>query len=91
MSVPPVQTFGYEDRVYDGLSHGVLVVEEARLVAEEEDPIRVRIDDDGEEGDDYFVGKILPLGEAADGRTRVAVFFSDFRWSDVKLVVGDPF
>ena len=41
MSVQPVQTFEDESRVYDGLSHGVLVVEESRLMAKVEDPIRV--------------------------------------------------
>ncbi len=91
MRVPPVQTFEHEDRVYDGLSDGVLVVEESRLVAEEEDPIRVLIGDDGEEGDDYFVNAILPLREETDSPPRVAVFFSEFRTSDMKLVVGDPF
>ena len=41
MSVQPAQTFEDESRVYDGLSHGVLVVEESRLMAKVEDPIRV--------------------------------------------------
>ena len=35
MRGPPVQNFGCQDRAYDGHSHGVLVVEESKLVAEE--------------------------------------------------------
>ena len=76
MDLQPIQTFSYEDRYYDGLSHGILVVEESRLAAKVEDRIRVLIDDDGEEGDDYTVNAILPLRDEPDGRQQVAVFFS---------------
>ena len=77
MRVPPVQTFEHEYRVYDGLSDGVLVVEESRLVAEVEDPIRVLIGDDREDGDDYVVNAVLPLREEPDCQPQVAVCFSE--------------
>ncbi len=77
MSVLRVQTFGYEDRAYDGLSHGVLVVEESKLVAEEEDSIRVLWSDEDEEGDDYVVDLILPLRDEPGRPPRVAVHFSE--------------
>ena len=50
-----VQTFSDADRLYDGLSVGVLVVEESRVVANVRDRIRVRYLDEVEEADDYFV------------------------------------
>ena len=77
MNMPPVQTFNYEDRIYDGLSHGVLVVEESSLLADVADPIRVLYGDDGEECDDYIVHLILRLQTEENGSPRVAVYFSD--------------
>ena len=77
MDLQPIQTFSNEDRYYDGLSHGILVVEESRLAAKVEDPIRVLIGDDGEEGDDYTVKTILPLRDEPSVPPRVAVYFSE--------------
>ena len=71
MSVPPVQTFGDDHRVHDGLSHGILVVEESG------DPIRVLWGDEDEEGDDYVVDLILPLRDQPGHPPRVAVCSSE--------------
>ena len=71
MRVPPVQIFSSEDRWYDGLDHGVLVVEESKLVAAEEHPIHVLWGDEDEEGDDYVVDLIPPpSGRAGSPATR---------------------
>ncbi len=77
MRVPPVQIFSSEDRWYDGLDHGVLVVEESKLVAAEEDPIHVLWDDEDERGDDYIIELILPLRDEPGSPPRVAVHFSE--------------
>ena len=73
----PVQTFGSDDRWHDAFDHGVLVVEAAKFVAEEGDPIRVLYGDEDEDGDDYFVEFILPLGKETGSPPRVCVGFSD--------------
>ena len=72
-----VQMFNNEDRVYDGYSRGVLVLEESRLAAEEGDPIHVRYGDEDGEVDDYFVNCILPLRDEPGKPARVAVYFSE--------------
>ena len=84
MTMTPVQTFSDEDRIYDGLSVGVFVVEESRLLANVGDPISVLYGDDVEEADDYLVHVILPLGADAASEPSVAVFFSN------ELVPSDP-
>ena len=72
-----VQTFCSDDRWHDALDHGVLVVEASKLVAKEEDRIRLLYGDQDEDGDDYFVEFILPLGKKTGSPPRVCVLFSD--------------
>ena len=68
-----VQTFCSDDRWHDALDHGVLVVEESKLVAEEWDPIRVLNGAEDEDGNDYFVEFILPLGKETGRQPRVCM------------------
>ena len=90
MSVATVQTFTSEDRVYDGLSQGVLVVDESILMAEVDDPIRVLYGDDVDESDDYVVRLILRLRLEPTGNPRVAIYFSDKtcarRWPETRTI-----
>ena len=94
-SEEPVQTFSYEDRVLDMLDHGALIVPEQRLRAEEGDRIRVLLDDDGsEEGDDYFINLIVPLGADGDGVRKLVVVYAEVsrdHWGEQHGSLSDPF